>query len=222
LEEQPNVVEQENSIMAMRLKETFGKEKLNITSKKLNVSIATIGYWKSGKTKPDLDKIVKICEVYKVSSDWLLGIPGANKVKEKGVDAASECTGLSEDSMRRVKHSKFQRELQFLLDDPNMEKFLETMAKISGHAYGLEMTLEDIKKLKSNQGKKDPYAREKTSEMRGSLRTAINGVRLHRYELSDRALDLADSIYSLEPLLERSKEVLDSLDEEMRFLSEIF
>lgn len=41
---------------------------------KLNVTRHTIASWEQGKSSPSHEMLVKICELYDVSSDFLLGI----------------------------------------------------------------------------------------------------------------------------------------------------
>lgn len=59
-----------------RLKELL--EENNITPYKLStdlcVSRSVVHYWLTGKTTPNADYIIKICEYFNVSSDFILGI----------------------------------------------------------------------------------------------------------------------------------------------------
>ena len=41
---------------------------------KLNVTKYTVSHWEQGKNEPSHDQLVKICQLYDVSSDYLLGI----------------------------------------------------------------------------------------------------------------------------------------------------
>jgi transcriptional regulator with XRE-family HTH domain len=50
----------------------------NMTAKELTVllgaSRSAVSEWKSGKAKPTIDHIVKIAQIFSVSTDWLLGL----------------------------------------------------------------------------------------------------------------------------------------------------
>ena len=43
-------------------------------AKKSGISNACISRCESGKAKPGMDVIIQLCKVFKVSSDWLLGL----------------------------------------------------------------------------------------------------------------------------------------------------
>ena len=43
-------------------------------AKKLNVSVATVRSWEQEKSSPAHEILVKICKMYRVSSDYLLGL----------------------------------------------------------------------------------------------------------------------------------------------------
>lgn len=59
-----------------RLKELL--EDNNISPYKLSVDLSVsrsvVHYWLTGKTTPNADYIIKLCEYFNVSSDFLLGI----------------------------------------------------------------------------------------------------------------------------------------------------
>ncbi len=43
-------------------------------AQKLNVSVQTVQAWEQGRSSPDHETLVKICKLYNVSSDYLLGL----------------------------------------------------------------------------------------------------------------------------------------------------
>ena len=68
---------------------------------KLGVSKNAISYWESGDTQPSIEIIVKLADIFKVSTDYLLGIqldnlPEIDKIKkilkEAGMMAGDDLT----------------------------------------------------------------------------------------------------------------------------------
>ncbi len=55
-------------LKSLRLENNFTKEEL---AKKINVNKITIDSWEKGKTSPSLKYLIKICELYHVSSDYI-------------------------------------------------------------------------------------------------------------------------------------------------------
>ena len=53
------------------------RKKLNLTQKdlgeKLNVSAQAVSKWENGQAEPDASTIIKLCEIFKISTDELLG-----------------------------------------------------------------------------------------------------------------------------------------------------
>ena len=45
----------------------------NELADKLNVSVRLIGYWERGERECSLDTLIKICDLFGVSADYLLG-----------------------------------------------------------------------------------------------------------------------------------------------------
>lgn len=66
--------------MTNKIKERLNDliQEYNITSYKLstdlNVSRSVVHYWLTGKTTPNADYIIKLCEYFSISADFLLGI----------------------------------------------------------------------------------------------------------------------------------------------------
>lgn len=46
---------------------------------KLNVTRQSVSKWETGESKPDIDKIIPICELFDISTNELLGIEDSNK-----------------------------------------------------------------------------------------------------------------------------------------------
>ena len=58
-----------NKIINLRKKCAWSQEDL---AEKMNVSRQSISKWESGQSVPDLDKILKLCQIFGVSTDYLL------------------------------------------------------------------------------------------------------------------------------------------------------
>lgn len=56
-------------ITALRKNRNLTQEQL---AEKLNVSRQSISKWESGQTTPDLEKVVALCEIFDVTTDYLL------------------------------------------------------------------------------------------------------------------------------------------------------
>ena len=57
-------------ITQLRNDNNWSQEEL---AEKLNVSRQSVSKWESGQSKPDLDKIVVLSNIFDVSTDYLLG-----------------------------------------------------------------------------------------------------------------------------------------------------
>lgn len=53
---------------------------------KLNVTRQTISKWETGESRPDLDKVVPICELYGISTNELLGIENEESDSINNID----------------------------------------------------------------------------------------------------------------------------------------
>ena len=64
------------TIFSTRLKELRNEK--NFTQRKIaelmNVSQVSYLHWEQGKTQPDIENIVKLCQLFGVSADYLLGL----------------------------------------------------------------------------------------------------------------------------------------------------
>lgn len=57
-------------IYALRIENGFSRAQL---AKSLNVSVRLISYWENGQRECDFDMLIKIAELFSVSTDYLLG-----------------------------------------------------------------------------------------------------------------------------------------------------
>ena len=63
-----------SELVVKRIKELQGAESENSMANRLGISQVTLNYCLSGKRKPSLDIVYRICDMYGVSTDWLLGL----------------------------------------------------------------------------------------------------------------------------------------------------
>ena len=64
----------ETKIVVRRIKELLGSNTETSMAKFLGIPQVTLNYCLAGKRKPSLELIYHICDKYKVSADWLLGL----------------------------------------------------------------------------------------------------------------------------------------------------
>ena len=64
----------ETKIVVRRIKELLGSDTETSMAKFLGIPQVTLNYCLAGKRKPSLELIYHICDKYKVSADWLLGL----------------------------------------------------------------------------------------------------------------------------------------------------
>lgn len=82
--------------------------KKGVTAKKLSVdtgiSTGNISDWKSGRSKPSVEKLKVLAEYFHVSTDYLLGNTSALDKQLEGIDFAfnSELEGLSDEQKQSV------------------------------------------------------------------------------------------------------------------------
>ena len=67
-------------------------------AEKLNVGRFTVSSWEQGKSETSHDMLVRICRLYHVSADYLLGISNADPAYER-----RKAASLSEDDLSLLK-----------------------------------------------------------------------------------------------------------------------
>ncbi len=65
-----------NTIISKRIREARKENNLNQNelAKLCNVKQSCVSKWERGETLPDLITVIKLCEILKVSADYILGI----------------------------------------------------------------------------------------------------------------------------------------------------
>lgn len=46
----------------------------------MNLSKSTIASYETGRTQPDIETLGKLADFYEVSTDWLIGTKGSNRI----------------------------------------------------------------------------------------------------------------------------------------------
>ena len=96
-----------NSVFSDRL--TAVREERGIKRQKaaddLGITRASLEYYEKGMRKPDTEMLLKICEYYKVSADYLLGLSNAQitATDDEQLKTVCDYTGLSEKSVKGLK-----------------------------------------------------------------------------------------------------------------------
>ena len=104
-----------------RLKEVRGDhgDTQHDLAEKLNVSQFTVQSWEQGKSSPSHEFLVKICKLYEVSADFLLGLSDDDPVFH-----AKAMTRLNDENRKTLK--KFEA---FLLNDQRQAETKKTELK---------------------------------------------------------------------------------------------
>lgn len=119
--------------LPIRLKALRGTVNQLEVAEAIGISRAALGYYETGKRKPDADIICKLCKYYHVSSDYLLGLSDIKKPDITIQGIASE-TGLSENVINKLcyykdRMTKFTDSLNIVLKSPNFENALSEVKK---------------------------------------------------------------------------------------------
>lgn len=93
-------------ITALRKNRNLTQEQL---AEKLNVSRQSISKWESGQTTPDLEKIVALCEIFDVTTDYLL--------KPSEIDILSMKTDMLEKQQEQmqIREKRNERTVQCIM-----------------------------------------------------------------------------------------------------------
>lgn len=119
--------------LSIRLKELRGTVNQLEVAEAIGISRAALGYYESGKRKPDADIIRKLCEYYHVSSDYLLGLSDIKKA-DSTIQGIASMTGLSENVINKLCYyneriTSYTESLNIILRSPNFESALHHIPK---------------------------------------------------------------------------------------------
>lgn len=87
-----------DTVLVERLNECITSKNVQMLSEKLNISVSAINMWKSGATRPDVDKLPKLSKALGVSTDYLLGLTDIPSTDED-IKTACKMTGLKPETI---------------------------------------------------------------------------------------------------------------------------
>lgn len=108
-------------------------------AKECGVERQSVAQWRDGNTRPDILSLQKIAEFYNVSTDWLLGVPGAEKTTNKATKELCATLGLSDDAINFLSNDENQwgrNAVDFLVD-----QHLHTKYKNMNDPAGWELSI---------------------------------------------------------------------------------
>ena len=99
---------------------------------KFNVTLDTVQNWEQGKSSPSMETLLKLCDFFDCSADYLLGL-----IEEKTHDLAFICeyTGLSEESIINLDKLNITT-LNYVLLSPHFKKILDMISNSAEYADG--------------------------------------------------------------------------------------
>ena len=107
-------------------------------AERIGVNRDKVNNWLGGRSKPDVDSLIRISKEYGVSTDWILGIaPVEQSSPDVSIQGATKITGLSEESVEILNESISDERyiihsfLDFLIQDERLYKIaLGVMASV--------------------------------------------------------------------------------------------
>lgn len=127
-ENQLNIGEKANKPLAKNLSSLIGKD-VSVMADLLECSTQAINQYKQGTSTPQISKLIKIAQHYKVSVDWLLGLT-PERTTNIEVKAICNYTGLSENAIalfREMTKVDNERELSRFFEDNIGKDFLRSI-----------------------------------------------------------------------------------------------
>ena len=99
---------------------------------KFNVTLDTVQNWEQGKSSPSMETLLKLCDFFGCSADYLLG-----RIEEKNHDLAFICeyTGLSEESITNLDKLNVTT-LNYVLLSSHFKKILDMISNSAEYANG--------------------------------------------------------------------------------------
>ena len=110
-----------------RARKAFGITQANL-AKVLNVSLNTVRNWEQGRTTPDIDTLLTLCQMYGCDLDYLAG---RNDCRTHDLQFIHNETGLTESAIIKLmewNNDKYQsRYISSMVEHPRAEEYLESI-----------------------------------------------------------------------------------------------
>lgn len=88
-----------DKIRYLRRKENINQAEL---ARRLGVSTSTVGFWEIGRRVPDIELLVKLSEIFNVSTDYLLNLCDDNTVVICEKEGVQKKVAVSEEQIKSV------------------------------------------------------------------------------------------------------------------------
>lgn len=85
-------------LLGKRIKKVRGQKSQEVFAAELGISRGALSFYENGERTPDAEIIYKICELYNISADYLLGFTD-NKTTDENLQAVCDYVGLSENAV---------------------------------------------------------------------------------------------------------------------------
>jgi len=111
-----------------RLKQLRKEKSISVIKLKgmLNKQESTIRMWENGNSSPDNKTLIKLSEIFNVSTDYLLGL---SDYKSEQNASIGEMTGLSDSTLKSLYDNKiFMPEINAFLSNKNIKELLSVLA----------------------------------------------------------------------------------------------
>ena len=109
-------------ILGDRIKKVRGKKSQDVFANEIGISRGALSYYENGERQPDAEIIYKICELCKVSSDYLLGFTD-NSTTDADLKEVCNYMNTNEETIEALKNNLLF--FKFLVrKDEHVEKFM--------------------------------------------------------------------------------------------------
>lgn len=85
-----------------RIKELRGNQTQDACARALGISRGALSFYENGERKPDAETLYRMCRLFSVSADYLLGLSDVKSV-DKDMQTACTVTGLPESAIKQIR-----------------------------------------------------------------------------------------------------------------------
>lgn len=135
-------LETSEKVFPTRLRELMEERRINQQqlADSIGVRRQTISNYTNGQSSPDWETLVKIAQLFHVSSDYLLGLSNA-ATDDRNERFVCEYTGLSSDAVEKLHQFAFLN-----IEDHYFDSFItQVYARFMHHLLNLGQTVDDVK-----------------------------------------------------------------------------